>query len=496
MSRWPIDMGQPAVLGSPALCVDVDGTLLKTDLLLESFLQLIRQKPWLLPAVPFWLVKGKAYLKRQLAVHVSMDSMSWCMHTELLQFLKTESDKGRYVVLCSASDYSLVEQVAGQLSFPVGIMASDGIINLKGESKARALIDRFGLRGFDYVGNAKVDLPVWRHARHALVVGNSKSVVAAAQKQGNVATVFPGTRHAWAAAFKAIRVYQWVKNVLIFVPLLTSHHLLDPDLVLRGVIAFVAMSLCASAVYVMNDLTDLNSDRRHPTKQSRPFASGTLPISFGLVLAPVLLLSGITVSLALPETATVLLMSYVVISIIYTHWLKGKLLADVIVLAVLYTLRILEGGAATSLLVSPWLLSFSLFVFVSLAFIKRVAEMFQLSKIHQQAAIGRGYLVCDTPALATMGMASGFLACLVLSLYINSQAVRELYQHPGWLWLLLPLLLYWVSRMWVITMRGEMKDDPILYLFKDRRTYATILAGITIILLAKRATFTVPGMLE
>jgi 4-hydroxybenzoate polyprenyltransferase len=338
---------------------------------------------------------------------------------------------------------------------------------------------------------------VWSQARHAIVVDAADQVVKAARKQGNVSLVLPRRAGTLFRAFvSAIRVHQWVKNLLIFVPILTSHRFLHADLLLQAVIAFFAMSLCASSVYVVNDLADIDADREHPSKRQRPLASGRLPIPAALLAAPALFGLGVALSLFLAPTATAILCLYTLVSTLYTFLLKKKLLADVITLSLLYTLRIIEGGAATSLLVSPWLFAFSLFTFMSLAFTKRVTEMIRLSATGQHGAAGRGYSVSDTLTLASLGAASGYLACVVMSLYINTDAVRQLYMHPGWLWLLMPLLLYWFGRFWIITMRGEMPDDPVTFLFRDRHTYATIFLCGLVFLLAKSAPFGIPGVME
>jgi 4-hydroxybenzoate polyprenyltransferase/phosphoserine phosphatase len=478
------------------LCIDVDGTLLRMDLLFESILLLVKHKPWLLLLMPLWLTKGKAYLKKQLASYVSLASVQLRMHDDLVRFLKVESENGRHLVLCSASDRSLVEQVANRLAFPVEVLASDGVVNLKGEKKAQALTERFGVRGFDYVGNGRADLPVWRQARQAIVVGASAYTEKTAREQGNVTMVFPETSSTVSTVARALRVHQWVKNILVFAPLVAAHQFLNVDLILLTTGACLAMCSCASGIYIINDLADIDSDRRHPFKRRRPFANGELPIATGLIMAPLLVGGGIALSLLLPWNATLILLSYVGLSTAYTYWLKEKLLADVITLAALYTIRIIMGGVAGGLLVSPWFLSFSLFLFISLAFIKRVTEMIQLSTREQKNAAGRGYYVSDTTTLAMLGIASGFLSCLVLSLYINGDSVRRLYAYPEWLWLLVPLLLYWIGRLWITTMRGQMTDDPIVYLFKDRRTYATIVFGGLILLLAKTMVSGIPGVLK
>jgi len=254
------------------------------------------------------------------------------------------------------------------------------------------------------------------------------------------------------------------------------------------------MSLCASAIYIVNDIADVDSDRRHHSKRDRPFASGVLPIPVGWFIAPLLFAGGIGFSLLLPRLATVILLFYVSLSLAYTFWLKQKLLADVVTLSVLYATRILEGGTAVSVPVSAWLLAFSLFLLLSFAFSKRVAEMLRTGS--QVSLAGRGYLVSDAPTVASLGMGSGCIACLVLSLYISSSAVYKLYPHPDWLWLLLPLLLYWLGRLWVLTMRGQMPDDPILFVFKDLVTHGTFLGGAVIVLLAMKCPSGIPGIAE
>ena len=480
----------------PALCVDVDGTLLRTNLLYESFLIFAKQRTLLLPLVPFWLLRGKAHLKRRFARSVTLENAHLPVHRQLLEFLKSEHASGRRVVLCSGSDEELVQRIAKQLSLSEEVLGSDGTVNLKGVNKAHALVERFGVRGFDYAGNSRDDLPVWNQARYAIVVNASRSVQRASRQQGNVDTVLPRTNGTFLPLLRVIRPYQWIKNALVYLPLLTSHKFLHLSLVLNATIAFIAMSLSASSVYVINDLADIESDRKHEVKRRRPFASGDLSIPIGLVLGPLLFALGICVSLALPKTATMLLLFYFVLSLTYTFWLKQRLLADVVGLSLLYTMRIMLGGIATSILVSPWLLAFSLFLFLSLAFGKRVTEMLRVTALEQEGASGRAYLSADTTILASFGAVSGYMACLVLSFYISSDGVRLLYPHPTWLWLLLPLLLYWIGRIWLKTMRRKISDDPILFLARDFATYVTLIVMVAVLVLAMTCPFGMPGIAE
>jgi len=482
--------------GEPALCVDVDGTLLRTNLLFESFLSFAKQRTLLLPLVPFWLMRGKAHLKRRFARSVTLKNAHLTVHQQLLEFLRSEHASGRRVVLCSGSDEELVRRIAKQLSLSEEVLGSDGTVNLTGINKARCLVERFGVRGFDYAGNSRDDLPIWNQARYAIVVNASRGVQKASQRLGNVEKVLPRTNGIISALLRVIRPYQWIKNGLVYLPLLTSHNFLHLNLVLKATIAFIAMSLSASSIYVINDLADIESDRNHEVKRRRPLASGDLPIPIGLVVGPVLFLLGICVSLILPKTATLLLLFYAGLSLTYTFWLKQRLLADVIGLSLLYSLRIMLGGSATSILVSPWLLAFSLFLFLSLAFGKRVTEMLRVTAAEQEGASNRAYLSADTTILASFGVVSGYMACLVLSFYISSDSVRLLYPHPTWLWLLLPPLLYWIGRVWLKTMRRKMSDDPILFLAKDFATYVTLIVIVGVLLLAMTCPFDIPGIAD
>lgn len=493
----PAQDPQPLVgMHPPVLCVDVDGTLLKTDLLFESLRTAIKGRLSLAALLPFWLLRGRAYLKRKLAQTATLQNSEIPFNPDLVAWLTKENENGRRIVLCSASDEALVSQVAARLGFPVEVMASDGAVNLKGRRKAQALVDRFGARGFDYAGNSRADLPVWRQARQAIVVNASSSVERSAQSQGNVGLVVKSSGGGLRSIVRAMRLYQWVKNILVFLPLITSHKFTEPGLVMNAVITFFSLSLCASSIYVINDISDLDSDRRHHSKRNRPIASGALSIPAGLLLACASLCGGILLSLFLNPISTLVVLTYTAISFAYTFWLKQKLLADVLTLAILYAMRIIAGGTATSIPLSTWLVAFSLFFFLSLAFSKRVAEMIRVGASSRDGLVGRGYLVMDTQIVGSLGATSGYLACLVMSLYINSDAVHKLYAHPDWLWLLLPLLLYMIGRLWVLTMRGRMTDDPILFVLRDAATYWVLVAGVLVFLAATKLPFGVPGLGE
>lgn len=448
------------------LCVDLDGTLVRSDTLFESFLKLIKQSPWSLFCIQFWLLLGRAILKRRIAERVEVDVAYLPYHEELLDWLKQQAQSGRRLILCTAADRKIAEAVAAHVGIFEQVLASEGVANLKGEGKRRCLVEAFGERGFDYAGNDRSDWLVWASARNAVVVNASERVRLGVPKTAVLETHFPGLKSGLRTWVKALRLHQWVKNVLVFLPALLAHELSGATL-MQSVLAFLAFSLCASSVYLVNDLLDLDSDRRHVRKRQRPFASGALKLSQGLLLSPLLLLAAFAVALFLPIEFFAVLAGYYMVTLAYSLYLKRIATMDVMLLAVLYTLRIIAGGAATGIALSFWLLAFSMFIFLSLGIVKRYAELDGIKTSGGKAA-GRGYQAEDLPIIRNLGVSSGYCAVLVLSLYINSPESQGVYTHPYWLWLLCPLMLFWISRVWMLTHRGEMDDDPIVFALKDK----------------------------
>jgi len=449
------------------LCVDLDGTLIRTDLLIESFFVALKHNPLSLFAAPLWLFRGKAFLKRRLAGRADLDCSGLPYHPELLEYLHAQRAGGRSLVLVTASDRKYADQVAAHVGIFDAVLASDGKVNLSGKAKRDCLDRRFGERGFDYAGNGRDDLPVFSHARCAVLVNPDAGVRSAARRVTTVERVFDGPKGRFRAWMHALRLHQWLKNLLVFVPITVAHQLDNATLLWQAAVAFFAFSLCASSVYLLNDLLDLSVDRAHPRKRLRPFAAGTLPLVHGLALIPVLLAVAVAVALWLPVEFLEVLAVYYVTTLAYSLWLKGKVLVDVFALAGLYTLRVIAGSAAVDIAPSFWLLAFSMFMFLSLAMIKRYSELRGLKDLMREQVQGRAYHVTDLPVLGNLGSASGYLSVLVLALYINSEDVMVLYGRREFLWLLCPLLLYWVSRMWQRTVRGEMHDDPLIFALKD-----------------------------
>jgi 4-hydroxybenzoate polyprenyltransferase/phosphoserine phosphatase len=456
------------------LFVDLDHTLIRTDTLVESLFLHLKRKPFILFLLPFWLLRGRAYLKARLAEGTHLDAAHLPYNSELCDDLRRQAAAGRSIYLASASHRALAEQVARHLGFFTSVLASEGEINLKGRRKLVA-IQAQAPRGFDYAGDSRADLPIWRAADKAIVVGASPAFLARVRACANVEQAYPSRNGGWLTYLKAIRAYQWMKNLLIFVPLLTTFQFTDPAALAKALVAFVALSLCASANYLVNDLLDLQADRKHPRKCKRPFASGAVPLAHGLVLAPLLLIGGLALAATVSLFLAAAVMAYVVVTSVYSLALKEYFLADTLLLASLYTFRILVGSVAIGVKPSFWILAFSMFLFLSLALVKRCSELKLLATQSVTHTKGRDYRASDLDVLYPMGIASGFLAVQVFALYINAEEVSARYQTPEALWTVCIGLLYWMGRMWFKTGRGEMHDDPLVFALKDRTSLLTIL---------------------
>ena len=467
--------------GSVPLCVDMDGTLIRTDVLWESVVLLLKRRPHCLLALPFWFLRGRAHLKRQVARRVELDPATLPYHRELLEFLRTEQTQGRKLILVTASDDAPAKQVAAHVGLFSEVMGSNGALNLRGADKGRVLAERFGKRGFDYAGNSSVDLPVWAEARHALVVNADDHLPDRARKVSEVSRVFHPHPPVIAAALKALRPHQWIKNLIIFVPLVTSHQLFDLPKLTSAILAFVAFSLCASGVYVLNDLLDLEADRQHGSKQYRALASGQLPLSAGLLMVPAALVLSAITACFLPGDLALCWALYFLLTTSYSFSLKQIALLDVFVLAALYTIRLIAGHESTGVVYSFWLLAFSMFIFLSLALLKRFTELATLRQQNRSGSRGRGYVAGDLELVAMLGITSGFLSVLVMALYVNSDDVKILYRLPVLLLLVCPLLLFWISRCWLLAYRGRMHDDPIVFALRDGVSY--LIGALTLLVL-------------
>jgi 4-hydroxybenzoate polyprenyltransferase/phosphoserine phosphatase len=479
--RDVVDDTAPATPPMRPLCVDLDGTLIRSDTLIECLLRLVKSRPREALRIPGWLLRGRAHLKRQIASRVALDVTTLPYHGPFLEFLRAERASGRRLVLVSAADEAIVRDVAEHLGLFDEVIGSDGTTNVKGEGKRAALRERFEAGGYDYAGNDAADVAVWEDAHQAIAVNAPARVVR--RSKAPVARVFARDPVSPRVLRKALRLQHWVKNLLIFVPIVMAHELQNLPLVLASVMAFFAFGMCASAIYLINDLFDLDADRRHPTKRNRPLASGALSLQHGMLLAPLLLLVSAAIAAFMTPAFKFTLLTYVVLTTSYSWRIKSIAILDVVVLAGLYTIRVIAGSAATGVPPSPWLLAFSLFFFFSLAMVKRYSELDVLGQSGDASKAARGYYAGDRAEIASLGSSSGYIAVLVLALYINSDAVVALYRQPLVLWLISPLLLYWISRVWLLAHRGEMHEDPVVFAIRDRVSYAVGL-GIAVILFA------------
>lgn len=459
------------------LAVDLDGTLLHTDTLHESLLVLARTRPGLLPRLPVWLAReGKAGFKRRVGEAVTLNTDTLPVNEKFLQWLREEHRDGRGLVLVTAADRGVATRIADRVGVFDDVVASDGVRNLAGGAKAELLVSRYGADGYDYAGNSRTDVEVWRHARRAVVVSSDRDVAGQAAQVATVERSFEAPRRTLGTWLRMVRSHQWLKNILVAVPAIAAHATPSVGLLLDLLIAFVSFSLCASAVYLLNDLVDLESDRLHARKRTRPFAAGTVPLWVGVSLSPIFLAMSVALSMVVGPALTGWVLVYVVVTTAYSFVLKHLVLIDCIVLALLYTVRVLAGGAATDVSVSFWLLALSVFLFLSLAFLKRYAELrIHHSRVQLDEGLrldGRGYALGDTTLVQIYGVAAGYGAALVLALYLDSEAVTTQYATPQILWAAVPVLLYWISWLWLKANRGEMHDDPVIFAVKDRTSLA------------------------
>jgi 4-hydroxybenzoate polyprenyltransferase/phosphoserine phosphatase len=466
-----MDQVTPTGLAERPLVVDLDGTLIRTDLLVESGFALLADAPLRLPGVLASVVGGRAAFKARVAAEAQLDLARLPFNEELLALLRAERARGRRIYLASASDMRFVRAVADELGLFDGVFASDGAINLKGAAKAAALCAAFGRGGFDYAGNSTTDLEVWEQAGGVLAVNVSPALRRTVLRRFPAATILAPRRFDALDHLRALRPHQWLKNLLLLVPAFAAHKF-DGAMVLACALAFVSFSLCASSVYLLNDLLDLRHDRQHRSKRHRPFAAGRVDLLHGAAMGLVALAGAIGIGLLLPLPFLGVLAGYCVLTLAYSMTLKRQPILDVITLAGLYGVRIVAGGAAVAVDLSPWLLAFATFFFLCLALVKRSTELIDRLGRGVVDPPGRGYRVGDLAVLQTMAAASGYVAVLVFILYINSPSVAGLYADWERLWVIPGVLLYWVSRVLILTHRGEMHDDPVVFAARDRASLA------------------------
>jgi len=464
------------------LCVDLDGTLVKLDTLHQALFLLLRRDFASLFRVPGWILKGKAHLKEQVMQRVALDATVLPYNQSFLTWLRGEHAAGRKLVLATASNYRTANAVAEHLGIFDEIIASNAENNLRHNRKLAAIREQF--ERFGYAGNDVSDFPIWEAADQIILVNPTSP--ARAKFASRAAQVFEERRPLLQMFIKAMRCQQWLKNVLVFAPMFLAHRFTDRACLADTILAFFAFSFAASSIYVLNDLFDLSADQHHPRKCKRPFASGDLPIAVGSLLMPLLVIVSIIFSLFLPLHFLFVLLAYYAITTLYSWRLKQIAIADVLTLAILYSMRILAGAVATGTAASIWFTEFAIFLFLSLALVKRLSELREMETGSElkQAQRERGYKTGDLPLLLAFGTASGYIAVFVFTMYLGSEKVSQLYSRPELLWIFCPLLLYWITRIWHLAWRGKMTDDPLAFAARDPQTYLVGAIGVAAILMA------------
>lgn len=464
------------------LCVDLDGTLVATDTLWEGLATLLFKRPYLLFHVIFWVLKGKAHLKQKVATYSDCAAQDWPIRQEVLDYINLAKKNDRKIYLVTGAAEETAVQLAEHLGVFDGVFHSDKHLNLTSHRKAKKLLAEFGEAGFDYVGNSKDDVAVFDIARKGIVV--SPDGAARRWQKIHDGEEIKVPLPSPLTIFKSIRVHQWAKNLLIGVPLVLEHNLFDMQVILAAIIAFFSFSFFASSVYLVNDLSDLKADRAHMKKRHRPLASGALSIPVAAVTWFALVVASVALASLLPAQFMMVLALYAVVTTAYTFVLKRKLLVDVFTLAGLYTIRIIAGAVATYSELSFWLLAFSIFFFLSLALVKRYVEVSELDKDDDTNVAGRGYSGVDAGMLTQGGVSSAFAAAMVLALYINSSEITGMYSQPWMIWPLVPIILYMQLRIWILAGRGQVHEDPVVFIMRDWRSQLTMMMGGALLLIA------------
>ena len=491
-------MGLPALMANGSACppanaladvsatlvVDLDGTLTPTDTLVESVIQLIAKSPLNLFWLFFWLLRGRLFLKNQVASRTLFSPEHLPYREPLLAYLRSEKAIGRRIILATAAHRSIGESVAKHLGLFEAVLATDAGCNLKGQAKLAAIRHHVGDE-FVYAGDSLADVPIWKAAKAAVLVGVPSGLANDLRHSVRVEKEFPRERPAITTWLRAMRVHQWLKNGLLFVPLLTAFSFMDTAKLLTMAVAFLAFSLAASSTYLVNDVWDLARDRAHPRKRLRPFASGKLPILHGMMVAVGAMVVAFALALAVSVGFSLMLLAYVVLTSAYSWALKEYVLIDVIMLSLLYILRILAGSVAVDIATSSWLLAFSAFMFLSLALVKRCAELVSMDQLGRTIARGRDYRVTDLVVLWPMGLAAALSAVVVFGLFISAPDTQARYATPGLLWLVAVGLVYWLARLWIKTARGEMHDDPVVYAIANQGSRTTLITLVALLLASR-----------
>lgn len=466
------------------LVVDLDHTLIRTDTLLESVILYLKSNPLVIFHLCAWLFKGKSYFKDQLAQRVRPDAATLPYRQDVLDYIARAKSSGIPAILATASHHRIAEDIGGHLGLFTGILASDADTNLSGQRKLEAILAKAAGKPFAYIGDAIVDIPIWEAANVAVLVDPPAKLQKRLKEHSRIDVLPTRQRESTLLTIiKALRIHQWAKNFLVFLPAIMAHRIMDPTVILQLLPAFLSLGLVASSVYLLNDLLDLESDRQHSRKKFRPIAAGSLSIIKAILFIPFFLVVSFSIAwLSLPLPFLFALFIFLLLTSLYSFYLKQKIILDVVLLATLYTLRVIAGAIAVNILVTSWLLAFSMFFFLSLALMKRYSELLMMHESLKRIP-GRGYIRVDCDTTLIAGIACGQLSLLVFALYMNDTYIQESYGAPQLLWFVLLVLFYWLTRMWMLAHREEMLEDPIVFTIKDRVSYVA-LAVIILIMLA------------
>ena len=471
------------------LFVDLDGTLIKSDLLFECLVPIIKNYFYAIFLAPFWLLKGKAYLKDKFSDLVSINPEILPYNNNVLEYIRKEKENGSKIILATASNIKLAKSISDYLGIFDDVIASSKEENLKGKNKLNKIklyIKNNNInKEFSYIGDSEADVKIFNETNIPIVVGNKNVFNKIKSKNDKTSFVDGENDFSLKKFFKMIRTYQWVKNFLIFLPLILAHKFLDVNLLLKALVAFFSFSFLASSVYIINDIMDVESDRIHPSKKNRPIASGAVKISSALKVAFILMPLSFIISIFLGKEFLFVLLTYFITTSCYSFYLKKIMLVDILILSLLYTVRIFAGGVALNIYLSPWLFMFSMFFFFSLACAKRYSELYAVRNNLQDEIKGRGYQAQDLEQIQIFGSSSGYIAILIFALYIQSDISMKLYKTPSFFWALCPIMLYWISRVWLLSHRGQMTQDPIIFALKDKVSYVVLILSIIIFGVAK-----------
>lgn len=467
------------------LIIDLDGTLILTDSLHETLLILIKECPYsIFRLIKIWF-QGKAKFKKFVYEQVGYKADKMPYRSEIIDYILQEKLKGRRIYLATAAYKGIADKTADFINYFDGVIATDAELNLKGIRKLEAIQQKIG-QNFIYAGDSDADIVIWKKSCGAIIVGDKVKKLTKKIQNENIPIIkhFGNSDFNLATWLKAIRLHQWLKNILLFVPLLTAFEFYDLHKLYTIVVAFLAFSLGASATYIFNDLWDLQNDRDHVNKKLRPFAAGNLSIVQGIKASIILLISAILIAIYVSWSFLGIFLLYLLITTLYSFRLKRVVLLDIIVLSVLYTIRIFAGGIVTNINISYSLLAFSVLIFLSLASVKRCAELVAISD-EKNEITGRGYIKSDLDILWPFGLSTYIGAIILFGFYINAPDTIILYNRPSLLWLVQLFMIYLIGNLWMMTRRGFMHDDPIVYLIQDKKSLLLLALIICVVSIAR-----------